>query len=149
MKRLLLQQVHIVDPNSPHHNSTCDILIAGAQIEAVAQHLDTPADFTLQQDGLCVSPGWMDIGAQVGEPGYEQRETVQSFADAAVAGGYTAVAPFGNTDPVIDDVNGIQYWKSAFAPTPVEIYPLAALSQHMRGEKLTEFYELSAAGAWI
>ncbi len=147
MKRLLLRQVHIVDPNSPYHDTTCDVLIAGTQIERIANHIDTTADFTVQESGLCVSPGWMDIGAQVGEPGYEHRETIQSFAAAAVAGGFTAVAPFGNTDPVIDDINGIQYWKNAFASTPVEVYPLAALSQNMQGEGLTEFYELYDAGA--
>ncbi len=147
MKRLLLRQVHIVDPNSPYHDTTCDILIVGPQIERIDHHIHTSADLTVQEDGLCVSPGWMDIGAQVGEPGYEHRETIQSFAAAAVAGGFTAVAPFGDTDPVIDDINGIQYWKNAFASTPLEVYPLAALSQNMQGERLTEFYELYDAGA--
>ena len=46
---------------------------------------------------------------QLREPGEEHKETIATAADAASAGGVTAMVCMPNTDPVIDDVSGVEF----------------------------------------
>lgn len=52
--------------------------------------------------GQSVSPGFIDLYAFPGEPGFELDEDFASFAASAVAGGYTTVAPRPDTEPACD-----------------------------------------------
>jgi dihydroorotase len=78
--------------------------------------------------GHCLSPGLIDMRVQLREPGEEHKETIASAA-AAAAGGVTSIAALPNTQPVLDDVGGIEFiaWRAretrqtkviATAPSP-------------------------------
>ena len=56
--------------------------------------------------GAVLAPGLVDMRVQLGEPGNEHKETIQTASEAASAGGVTAMVCLPNTDPVIDDVAG-------------------------------------------
>ena len=60
-------------------------------------------------EGLHVSPGWMDVFANFGDPGYEFKETLETGAAAAAAGGYTDVMVIPNTNPCIHNKSNIEY----------------------------------------
>jgi dihydroorotase-like cyclic amidohydrolase len=57
----------------------------------------------IEIEDLCVSPGWVDAWAQVGEPGLEYRETYATAAAAARRGGFTHVCVLPNTKPSMDN----------------------------------------------
>ncbi|WP_417514302.1 dihydroorotase [Minwuia sp.] len=99
-------------------------------------------------DGLCIAPGLIDMHAVIGEPGSEHKESFESAAAAARAGGVTTLCTMPNTDPVIDNVALVEYvLRRANEGSDVHIRPLAAATQGLEGNQLTEFGLLKAAGA--
>ncbi len=109
---------------------------------------DTPhADKVVENDDLCVSAGWMDLHAYVGEPGYEYKEDIQSIAAAASKGGFTEVLCLPNTYPVIQTKGAVNYLKNHSANLPVTLHPIAAATVDTEGKDLTEMIDLYQAGA--
>lgn len=98
--------------------------------------------------GLCVAPGLIDMHAFVGEPGAEHKESFESAAAAARAGGVTTLCTMPNTDPVIDNVALVEYvLRRANEGSDVHIRPMAAATQGLDGKQLTEYGLLKDAGA--
>jgi dihydroorotase len=96
---------------------------------------------------LLVVPGLIDIHTHLREPGYEYKESIESGATAAVAGGFTAIACMANTNPVNDDAAVTEYiLDKARAVGLVQVFPIGAVSVGLAGERLTEIGELSQAG---
>ncbi|GAB4497412.1 MAG: dihydroorotase [Saprospiraceae bacterium] len=143
---LLLKNVRIVgekDEKKPQ-----DILIRDGVIEAIGDGLSAEKGAEVwESPGACVSPGWFDAGIQACDPGYEHREDLLSAARAAAAGGFTAVAPFPNTNPAIHSKSEILYIKNKTANSPVTFYPVGAISQGCEGKDLAELFDMHSAGA--
>ena len=98
--------------------------------------------------GLCLTPGLVDMRAQLGEPGHEHKETISSAGRAAASGGITSIACLPNTDPVIDDVAGLEFVaRRAREAKMVKVYAYGALTRGCGGEQMTEIGLLSEAGA--
>lgn len=95
---------------------------------------------------MWLTPGWVDMRATVGQPGYEHRETLDSLRKAAAAGGFTKVAVLPETHPPIADRASVQ-WLRTPVPGRPELLPTAALTTHPTGEDLTEILDLHEAGA--
>ncbi|MDG5496474.1 dihydroorotase [Niveispirillum sp. BGYR6] len=98
--------------------------------------------------GLCLAPGLVDLRAAVGEPGFEHNETILTASRSAAAGGITALAALPNTDPVIDDVAGIEFIARRARETKlVKIFAYGALTRENAGKELAEIGLLMEAGA--
>jgi dihydroorotase len=150
--KILIQKVNIIDRNSPHNGTIRDILIENGRIRAIEQDLsgDGPgagADIVINQPGLCVSPGWVDIFSNFGDPGYEYKETLETGAAAAAAGGYTDVFVIPNTKPVVDSKSQVEYIRRGSASLPVNIWPIGAMTRALEGKDLAEMYDMRASGA--
>lgn len=124
-----------------------DIHIKNGIIQKIGSKLQVSGAKVIESDHLHVSPGWLDIGTQIGEPGYEHRENLESVAMAAAEGGYTGIACFPNTYPIIDNKSAIHFIQSNTAKSPVDFYPIAALSKNADGEDISEMMDLDANGA--
>ncbi|MDZ8086904.1 MAG: dihydroorotase [Nostoc sp. DedQUE12b] len=100
----LLQKVRVIDPVS-EIDELFDVLIADGYIREVASHISDIASDTQIRDcqGLVLGPGLVDLYSHSGEPGFEERETLLSFLQAAAAGGFTRVSILPDTSPVIDN----------------------------------------------
>ncbi len=144
---ILLKNALIVDERSSHHGKRKDILISKGKIQSIAKKISSSKAKKIISDNLHVSLGWMDIGTHLGEPGFEQRETTTTVANAAMAGGYTALAPFPNTAPVIETPSDITYLKEHFKSFALNIHPIVALSIGTEGKELTEMRDLFHHGA--
>ncbi|WP_114393570.1 dihydroorotase [Oleisolibacter albus] len=98
--------------------------------------------------GACLAPGLVDLRAQIGEPGLEHKETIPSASRSAAAGGITALAALPNTDPVIDDVAGLEFVARRARETKlVKIFAYAAATRETAGREITEMGLLAEAGA--
>ena len=86
--KVLIKQAHIVCESSTHHGQIADILIEDGTIRQISQDIGKEADVIMDGPDLHVSSGWVDVFADLGEPGFEHRETLQTGAAAAAAGGY-------------------------------------------------------------
>jgi len=144
---ILIKNAQILSPDSPYHNSNKDILIENGVITKIGSRLKTEKGKTISSDNLHVSIGWMDIGALCGEPGYEHRETMETMSKTAAAGGYTAVAPLPNTNPIIDNKSSVQYILNTTKDHIVDYYPIGAISKQCHGEEITEMIDMHHCGA--
>ncbi len=109
---------------------------------------DGPRLRKVEAQGRLVVPGLVDMHVHLREPGHEYKETVASGAGAGVAGGFTALACMPNTDPVNDNRSITEFiLGQARAANLARVYPIAAVTQGQKGEALTEFGDLKAAGA--
>ncbi|HEY4148533.1 MAG TPA: dihydroorotase [Chitinophagaceae bacterium] len=145
--KVLLKQVHIIDPASPHHHSRKDIFITEGIIRKIADSIGETADQVVAQDDLYVSPGWMDSFAHFCDPGYEYRETLQTGAAAAAAGGFTTVFVTPDTRPVLDSKSMVEYVVQQSRTLPVQLIPIGAITKNAEGKELAEMYDMHASGA--
>ena len=98
--------------------------------------------------GLILTPGLIDCRVFTGEPGSEHRESFASASEAAAAGGVTTMVTMPNTNPVIDEPSLVDFIKRrAQATAKVHVAPMAALTQGLAGEIMTEIGLLKEAGA--
>ena len=141
----LIKNATIIDPNAPHNGDSVDILVKEGMIAEIGKNIKHASAHLIEATNLQVSPGWLDIGAQVGEPGFEHREDLQSVTAAAAAGGFTALACFPNTNPTIHSKSEVSFLKNN--AQLVDFYPIGALSRDCAGENLAEVYDMSASGA--
>lgn len=144
--KILLQNVQILDKNSPFHKKKKNVLIQNGKITQVGDK-GYAADKQIKCDGMILSPGWFDLGTYVGDPGLEHREDLASLERAASAGGFTEVAILPNTFPPIQTKNDISYIQQGNPDRLVQIHALASVTQNNKGEELTEMIDLHEAGA--
>lgn len=143
---IVLSKVLVVDPTSKHHQQVVDIEIKNGEIVQIGKSIRPTKTKKQSLKGCCVSPGWLDLGTHIGEPGFEHRETLDSVCRAARKGGFTALAPMPNTLPVIDSKSQVAYLIN-HAAHHVQIYPIGALSFKSQGKDLAEFNDMHQAGA--
>jgi len=144
---ILIKQAKIIDPTSPHNGQTADILISKGIITRIGKNLNLKADKIIEEKGIHVSPGWLDIFSDFADPGYEYRETLVSGANAAAKGGYTNVCVIPNTKPVADQKAVIAYIVQKSKDLPATIHPLGAISKNTEGKELAEMYDMKLSGA--
>ena len=155
---LLIRNGTLLDPASGD-TRTADILIRDGVIEEVGEHLssehpssehgevDARSMETVDASGKLVSPGWMDMHVHFREPGYEHKETIETGARAAVAGGFTSVACMPNTNPPIHTRDVVEFVLERAESTPVHVHPIATVSKEREGVELAEMADLQDGGA--
>ncbi len=155
---LLLRGERIIDP-SQNLDGPGDLLIADGQIIAVGptsevqphigkviqsghglQPIDLPP-------GLIVAPGLVDLHVHLREPGFEDKETIQTGAEAAARGGFTTICCMPNTKPVLDSQATLEFVARAASNVSARVRPIAAISKGEKGAELSEMAELAEAGA--
>ena len=145
--KILIKKATIISPSSPFNGQTKDIFITGGKISKIADDITEKADHTLVQEGLCVSIGWMDMFADFADPGFEQKESIETGALAAAAGGFTNVMLLPNSNPVVDNKSQVEYIVQKAKQVAVNIYPTGAVSKKAEGKELSEMYDMHQSGA--
>lgn len=144
---LLIQRVTVLDRQSEHHRQEVDLLIRDGRIEAIGVGLQAEGIERIEAAGAYVSIGWIDIGVQTGDPGFEHRETLRTATDAAAAGGFVGIGCQPNTEPVVDSKSEVLYVKNSTRDWLVDCYPIGAVSEQCRGADITEMIDMHRAGA--
>lgn len=144
---LLLQQVKVIDPTSEFNGQVVDIHIEDGHIKQISTTIHIEGIEIWKVEGACVSVGWLDVGTQIGDPGFEHREDLESAANAASAGGFTAVACLPNTHPTIHSKSEVLYIKNRTLHSIVDFYPIGAISQDCNGKDLAELMDMHHEGA--
>jgi dihydroorotase len=145
--KLLIKQACITDPLSSHHGTIQDILIEKGIIREIAPAISEKTDQVIDQNGLQVSPGWVDIFSNFADPGFEFKETLETGAAAAAAGGYTDVFLIPDTQPVTDNKSQVEFLRQRPASLPVSIWPIGAITKNLEGRHLAEMYDMKNSGA--
>jgi dihydroorotase len=106
-----------------------------------------PDSEEIDAKGLIVAPGLIDMHVHLREPGFSHKETIESGARAAAAGGFTTIVCMPNTSPVLDNPGTIAWIKNrAAAIACVNVLPTGAISKNLAGEELAPIGSLAQAG---
>lgn len=97
--------------------------------------------------GLILSPGWLDLHAHLRDPGFPQKETLQTGATSAAFGGFTHIVAMANTDPVTDRPELLRRLVDRAAALPIRVSFVAAVTMGLEGRSLTDAAALQRAGA--
>ncbi len=146
----IFQQARLLNPLE-HLDLTGTIKVGDdGVIEAVVYGNEplpsTPEDKVIDLRGKIVAPGLFDMHCHFREPGQEYKETLESGAKAAAAGGFTGVALMPNTKPVIDTPLGVAYIRHHAAMLPVDMEVIGAMTVESKGEHLAPFGKFSSYG---
>lgn len=145
----LLENGHIVDP-ATSVDRIGRLLIHDGLVTAIDPTDEDlpPGCERLDVSGCIVAPGLVDIGTELGEPGWEEDETIESGASAAIAGGYTSLVSAASTDPPIDTAAAVEFVRQKAARADqCRIHVIGSVSKGREGAELAEIGSLVEAGA--
>lgn len=146
--KTIIRSAKIIDPKSPYHNKTVDILIADGCISKIDSTLSNPENYNeIKRDNLHVSVGWFDSSVSLGEPGYEDRETIKNGLEVAAKSGFSGIALQPNSHPIIDNQSQVLFVKSKAQEAATELFPIGALTKDSEGKDMAELYDMKNAGA--
>jgi dihydroorotase len=101
----------------------------------------------LEAERFVLAPGFVDLHTHLREPGFEEKETIETGSAAAAAGGYTSVVCMANTNPAIDDPSVVEYIACrAREVGRCRVYVAGALTKGRLGEIINEYFHLKRAG---
>ena len=145
--KLLIKNARIIEPGNPLNGHVTDLFVQDGRIVQIAPSLSIAADRIIDQPNTHVSPGWVDVFAHFGEPGFEEKETLETGAQAALAGGYTDVFLVPNSNPIVQDKAGVEFLKHRITAYPVHLHPIGAVTKNTEGKELAELYDMHQSGA--
>ncbi|MBK9736423.1 MAG: dihydroorotase [Saprospiraceae bacterium] len=144
---ILIKNVTIIHEGSDYHLKIFDILINNGKILSIAKNIDASNVKIIEGKKMYCCIGLCDIGTGSGEPGYEHRESLQTLTQAAMAGGYTALAVFPNNKPITQSKADIKFLIDHHDLNGVKIFPIGALSKDLKGQDIGEYMDMASAGA--
>jgi len=144
--RLAITGARLVDGDGDH--GIGDVLLEDGVIQAIGEGAGAGAATVVDAGGALLTPAFLDLHAHLREPGQEVKEDLASGLAAAAAGGFGTVVSMANTTPTVDEPGLVAELVEKAARLPgARLRPGAALSHGLRGETLTDFAALQAAGA--
>lgn len=146
--KIIIREAKIIDPKSPFHNKTSDILIVDGCIKKIGTALSNSENADeVKFPNLHVSQGWFDSSVSLGEPGFEDRETISNGLEVAAKSGFTAIALQPNANPIIDNQSQVNFVKSKANSFATQLYPIGALTKESEGKDMAELFDMKKAGA--
>lgn len=145
---VIIRQAKIVDPKSTFHNQVVDVKINNGVFEKIAPTLPKENGFEeVSFLNLHISQGWFDSSVSLGEPGFEDRETIANGLQVAAKSGFTAIALQPNSFPVIDNQSQVHFVQQKAKNSATKLYPIGALTKNSEGDDLAELFDMKSAGA--
>ncbi|APY00016.1 dihydroorotase [Lacinutrix venerupis] len=145
---VLIKSATIIDSKSDFHNTTQDLLIEKGKISKIGKSIKNTNNYKeINLENLHISQGWFDSSVCFGEPGFEDRETIENGLKTAAKSGFTSVVMQANTQPVIDTNSAITFVNMKAQNNVVNLLPMGALTRNSDGVDLAELFDMKSAGA--
>lgn len=145
----LIKNSYRMDPRSGQEG-ICDILLDGGKVARIGDAgmwRDTADVPVYDADGLIAAPGLIDVHVHFRDPGFTYKEDIESGSRAAARGGFTTVVLMANTKPAVDNVQTLSYVLEKGKKTGIHVESCCAVTEGLKGKKLTNMSELLSAGA--
>jgi dihydroorotase len=140
---MVIRNGRIIDPANGR-DEVADLFIVDEKIAETADGRDAEV---IDAKGLIVAPGLIDLPVHLREPGFGWKETIESGARAAAAGGFTTIVCMPNTSPVADSPGTVGWIRDRAAEAAcVNVLPSGAISKGLMGEELAPIGSLKQAG---
>jgi len=143
----IIRNGRVIDPANKRDETADLYIVEGRIADQSAIGSQQSAIEQINASGLIVAPGLVDMHVHLREPGFSHKETIESGARAAAAGGFTTVVCMPNTSPVPDNPSTIAWIKDRAAVSAcVNVLPTGAISKNLAGEELAPIGSLAQAG---
>ena len=146
--KILIKNGRVIDPKN-NFDEIADVFLENGKIAKIEKKiLEKNADEIFDAKNFLVTPGLVDLHVHFREPGREDKETIETGARAALAGGVTSVATMPNTNPVADNQSVIEFiLRRAKKLNLINIFPVGAITKNSDGKILSEIVETKNSGA--
>ncbi|MFM7015006.1 MAG: dihydroorotase [Bacteroidota bacterium] len=151
--KIAFHGVTIADSRSELNGQMVDLLIVDGAVVEIEKHRKGrlyDKDVEVKDcKGVFISPGWFDMKSNFREPGYEQKETMESGQEAAAQGGFTGVLLMPSVNPIIQKRSDVEFLLGKSKRKAVDVYIAGALTINREGKELAELYDMKLGGAVI
>jgi dihydroorotase len=147
MSATIMRNGRVIDPANKRDEVIDLAIVDGRIADLSAIRNPQSAIDEIDASNLIVAPGLIDMHVHLREPGFSHKETIESGARAAAAGGFTTIVCMPNTSPVADTPSTIAWIKDRAAKMAcVNVLPTSAISKNLGGEELAPVGSLAQAG---
>ncbi len=149
MNSILITSARLIHASHKFHQQAVDILIKNGVIADINKKIkNSEKDVqVIDAKGSVVCPGFFDLNVNIGEPGYETKEDVQTGTAAAKSGGFTGIAVHPNTSPSLQSRSEVSLLVNASKGNLVDVHPVGTISKKREGKELAELYDMKLSGA--
>jgi dihydroorotase len=145
MSSLVIKNGRLIDPQN-NIDELADILIEDGKVKQIGKNLT--ADTEIDATDKIVCPGLIDLQVHLREPGREDKETIETGLQAAIAGGVTSVVTMPNLNPIADNQAPIEFQlRKAEKLGLANLFPAGATTVGQNGKRISEMREMKLAGA--
>ena len=145
--KILLKNATLLHEKSPFHNQKKDILIVEGILTQIEDSIEINADKVVDLKNLHVSSGWFDPNISFGEPGFEERETLENGLQTAAKSGFTHIVLNPDTDPIIDSHADVSHLKKSASHHTTALHISSVLSHGGEGKQMASLCDIQKAGA--
>ena len=143
---ILIKNGRVIDP-ATSTDEVLDILIQDERIVKREKNSKEKADRIIDAKGCFVMPGFIDLHVHLRDPGFTDKETVETGARAAARGGYTTILAMPNTKPVVDNPDVVNYvHQKAKSLALVNVLQVGAITKEQKGVTLSDIEGMVQAG---
>lgn len=146
-ERIVIRGARIVDPAS-NTDAVADVSVEDGRVSGIGEDAaGTKGATVVEAGGLILAPGLVDLHTHLREPGREDKETIETGTRAAAVGGFTAVAPMANTDPVADTAAVVEEVRALAARAGLcDVFPVGAITKGLGGQEMAAIGEMANTG---
>lgn len=145
---ILIKQARIVSEKNANNNKVVDILIEGGKITEIKKTISPKGNIkVIEEEGLYVSAGWLDMQAVSCDPGFEHKENIDTLVECAAAGGFTGVCVHSYNQPALHGKSQIEYIVNKTKNKVVDVYPVGTITMDGKGKDLAEMFDMKQSGA--
>ncbi len=146
MTALLFKNARVIDP-SQNLNRICAVLCKDGVIAQIGENIPRGNAVEIDASGLTLAPGLIDLHTHLRDPGFTDKEDIETGCAAASAGGVTTLCAMPNTKPACDTPETVQYILEKAKTAAARVLPVAAITKGLLGAELTDMSALKSAGA--
>ena len=143
----VIRNGRVIDPANKR-DEVADLAMVDGRIADLSAIRNPKSEMEeIDASNLIVAPGLIDLHVHLREPGFGWKETIESGARAAAAGGFTTIVCMPNTSPAADSPSTIAWIKDRAAQVAcVNVLPTGAISKGLLGEELAPLGSLAQNG---
>lgn len=143
---LLIKGGQVINP-ATGMDEVADVYVEDGKVSQIGKGLKVKADQKIDAKGCYVMPGFIDMHVHLRDPGFEQKETIETGCQAAAHGGFTTILAMPNTKPVVDNPDVVEYvHNKAKAVGCVNVMQVGAVTKGQKGVELSDIEGMAKVG---
>lgn len=144
---MLIKNGRIIDP-SQDLDGNLDLRITDGRVSEIGENLSSvDGEKIIDAKGFVVAPGFVDTHVHFRDPGFTYKEDIITGSEAAAAGGFTTVVCMANTNPIMDNLETLNYFKERASQSKINVYTVSALTKGFKGTELVDMEKMIEHGA--